>query len=149
MKDFIFILIFSWLFFITYLIFSLKKHYQKLVEHTNKRKLAEILDQLVDDHLFFKKNQQEIYQRLNQLEKKSQLYFQKIGIVRYNPFEERGEKSFVVALLNEKKTGFLLNFIYTRDGLRTYIKKIIDGKVEKGQLSEEEKMAIETSFLKN
>jgi len=48
-------------------------------------------------------------------------------------------------LLNKKNCGLILNFIYTRDGLRVYTKAVKDGKGDKYQLSEEEKKAVETS----
>ena len=67
-------------------------------------------------------------------------------MVRFNPFERSGgEQSFVLALLNNLNSGLVINFIYTREGLRTYIKKVKAGKGEKYELSEEEKEAIDKS----
>ncbi|GIW64153.1 MAG: hypothetical protein KatS3mg092_0086 [Patescibacteria group bacterium] len=76
----------------------------------------------------------------------SRYYFQKIGLIRYNPFDKTGGKqSFVIALLNKENSGLILNFIYTKEGLRVYTKKVIKGKGAEYELSEEEKQVIEKS----
>jgi hypothetical protein len=78
--------------------------------------------------------------------KVSTLHIQKVGLVRFNPFEKTGgEKSFVITFLNYENSGIIINFIYTRDGLRVYSKKVRNGKGEEFELSEEEKKAIEKS----
>lgn len=86
-----------------------------------------------------------ITKELKKIEDNTNFYFQKAGLVHYNPFNGRGEQSFVLALLNKKNSGFILNFIYTRDGLRVYTKTVKEGKGEKYQLSDEEKKAIDQS----
>ena len=74
---------------------------------------------------------------------KSLLHFQKVGLIRFNPFERSGgDKSFVISLLNYENSGIVINFIHTRDGLRVYSKKIKNGKGQEFELSEEEKKAI-------
>lgn len=83
------------------------------------------------------------------MKKKRSFICKKIGVVHYNPFEEKGEKSFILSLLDKDNSGILLNYLYTRDGLRVYFKKITQGKQEKGQLSKEEEEAIKTSSFLN
>lgn len=69
---------------------------------------------------------------------------QKIGIVRYNPFENvGGDLCFALAMLDEKNNGVVINSIYSREGCYTYAKKITTGKCETHTLSEEEKEALE------
>ena len=54
--------------------------------------------------------------------------FQKIGLVKYDAFNEMGGKlSFSLALLNETNDGFVLNAVHSREGCYTYIKEIVDG----------------------
>jgi len=137
------IFVFVWLVFLSIILFKTRSHYQHLVSATKKKKLDEILDQVVDNDNKFAKEIETITGELKKIDKNSNFYFQKIGYVRYNPFEGRGEQSFVLSLLNKKNSGMVLNFIYTRDGLRVYTKKVKEGKGEKYQLSEEEKKAIE------
>ena len=94
---------------------------------------------LVDENITLKKElKEEILS--------SRLHIQKIGLVRFNPFERMGgEQSFIIALLDKEENGLTLNFIHTKEGLRVYTKKIKNGKVEEYDLSEEEKKAIEKS----
>ena len=54
--------------------------------------------------------------------------FQKIGLVKYDAFNEMGGKlSFSLALLNETDDGFVLNAVHSREGCYTYIKEIVGG----------------------
>lgn len=67
---------------------------------------------------------------------------QKVGMVKYDAFDEMGGKlSFALALLNRKNTGILLNTIHTADGCYIYIKEIIKGEGVL-LLSEDEKEAV-------
>lgn len=69
--------------------------------------------------------------------------FQKIGLVRYNPFREEvgGDQSFSLALLDSKNKGFVITSIYSREGSRTYAKPV-EGGFSKFNLSEEESQAL-------
>ena len=68
---------------------------------------------------------------------------QKIGIIRYNPFDEMGGNlCFAVALLDADDNGVVLNGIHTRTGSFTYAKPIERG-VSTYVLSAEEIQAID------
>ncbi len=67
---------------------------------------------------------------------------QKAGIVRFNPFRDTGgDQSFVLALLDNNDSGFLLTSIHGREGTRVYIKAVEYG-ASKYPLSDEEKDAL-------
>ena len=71
------------------------------------------------------------------------LHVQKVGLVRFNPFDELGgEHSFSLALLDGKDTGFVLTGLHTRERTRVYIKPVKKGK-SKQSLSDEEKKVLE------
>lgn len=54
--------------------------------------------------------------------------FQKVGLVKYDAFNEMGGKlSFSLALLNEADDGFVMNAVHSREGCYTYIKEIVAG----------------------
>ena len=54
--------------------------------------------------------------------------YQKMGLVKYDAFNEMGGKlSFSLAMLDVKNNGFIINAMHTREGCYTYIKEIIDG----------------------
>ena len=136
-------LFFIWLVFLTVVILKTKAHYNNLISKTRKQKIDEILDELL---MIDKKTSQELEIVKNELHeeiKASNFHIQKIGLVRFNPFEKTGgEKSFVISFLNNKNSGIVINFIYTRDGLRVYSKKVKEGKGEEYNLSEEEEKVI-------
>ncbi len=71
---------------------------------------------------------------------------QKIGIVRYNAFQDTGsDLSFVLALLDERNNGVVLNGIYSREMSNIYAKPVENGK-SKYTISEEENLAIEKAI---
>lgn len=139
-------IVFVWLGILTGLILKTKTHYNNLISNTKKHKIDEILDELL---MIDKKTIQElevVKKELREEIKISTLHIQKVGLVRFNPFEKTGgEKSFVITFLNYENSGIVINFIHTRDGLRVYSKKVKNGKGEEFELSEEEKKAIVSS----
>ena len=64
--------------------------------------------------------------------------FQRVGLVRYNPFEETGgNQSFALALLDAAGDGWVLSSLHARSGTRVYAKAINGGRAE-AALSDEE-----------
>lgn len=140
------LIIFVWLVVLTALILKTKAHYINLVSRTQKHSIDEILDELLSRDRQTKEELEIIKKELKTEIKKSLLHFQKIGLIRFSPFERGGgDKSFVISLLNYENSGIVINFIHTRDGLRVYSKKVVNGKGGDFELSEEEKRAIEKS----
>ena len=76
-----------------------------------------------------------IYDRLKSV-------YQKMGIVRYDAFEQLGgEMSAVVVLLDEDDNGVLINNVYSTEGGYVYTREIEAGKC-KHELGAEEKEAL-------
>ena len=76
------------------------------------------------------------------LERDGRHAFQRVGLVRYNPFEETGgNQSFALALLDADGNGWVLSSLHARSGTRIYAKTIASGKSE-AALSTEEADAI-------
>jgi hypothetical protein len=68
--------------------------------------------------------------------------FQRLGLVRYNPFEDTGgNQSFALALLDQHGDGFIVSSLHTRTATRVYGKAITGGKAD-GALSDEEAEAL-------
>jgi uncharacterized protein DUF4446 len=85
-------------------------------------------------------------QRLNsrtaRLESGAPRAFQRVGLVRFNPFEDTGgNQSFALALLDAAGNGWVLSSLHARSGTRVYAKAIREGRSE-GALSDEEAAAI-------
>lgn len=139
-------ILFIWLVILTSLIFKTKAHYNNLISNTRKHKIDEILDELLMVDNKTKQELEVVKRELREEIKASALHVQKVGLVKFNPFERSGgDKSFVITFLNNENSGIVINFIQTRDGLRVYSKKIKKGKSEEFELSEEERLAIEKS----
>ena len=69
----------------------------------------------------------------------------KVGVVRYNPFQDiGGDQSFSIALLDYSDNGVVVSALHGQDGTRVYAKPIIKGNSEH-QLTKEEYEAIKRS----
>lgn len=137
---------FIWLVVLSWFVIKTRKHYYKLINNTKKEKIDEILETLIDFDIKSAKEIDQLKKNLREEVEKSRVHIRKIGLVRYNPFDRiGGEQSFVLSLLNDKNSGLLINFIYTRDGLRVYSKKVTEGSSQDRHLSDEEKEAIKVS----
>ena len=68
-------------------------------------------------------------ENIAKLEKMQNMILDKYGIVKYDAFEDMGGKlSFVLAMLDNNNTGFLLNAIHSRENCFLYIKGIVNGE---------------------
>lgn len=77
-------------------------------------------------------------EKLAKLEKIQSEMLCKYGIVKYDAFDDMGGKlSFVLAMLDDENSGFLLNAIHSRENCFLYIKEIVKGE-SYVMLSEEE-----------
>jgi len=70
----------------------------------------------------------EIENRVMSLERDLQRCIQKVGVVRYNAFDDVGsDLSFSIALLDDNDNGVVISGIYSRESSTTYAKKIVNG----------------------
>ena len=75
---------------------------------------------------------------------------QKIGLVRFSPFEDTGsDQSFALALLDGAANGIIISSLHGRDRTRMYVKRVKHGEGEEYALSDEEKQAIEHTSSNN
>jgi len=67
----------------------------------------------------------------------------KVGVVRFNPFQDTGgDQSFVVALLDAEDNGFVISSLHLREGTRIYTKPVEQGASKTYKLTQEEQEAI-------
>lgn len=136
-------LFFGWLMVVTFIVFQLRNHYQQLTTRTKRQSIDDILDQILKQGTSIAKDQQAVRKELESVEMQLQSAVQKTGLVRYNAFgKAEGEQSFVIAFLNDRNDGLIVNFIYIHDGIRVYGKPVKGGHGEKHELTEEEMQAI-------
>lgn len=90
----------------------------------------------------------EMSPRLEVVEAISNTSVQKVGFIRFNPFQNTGgDNSFIIALLDGKNNGVLISSLYMREGVRVYAKQIENG-VSRHPLSEEEKKVLRETMAK-
>lgn len=64
--------------------------------------------------------------------------FQKVGLVRYDAFDDTGDKlSFSLTVLDGKNNGFILSSLAGHDTSRIYAKKVVNGQCREALSSEE------------
>jgi len=133
------------LFFFMYLFFQNYKNKKRLDIFFKKgdKDLGEILTTQIKGLENQGKNIEKIFSEIEKLNKTSAACFQKIGVIRFNPFKEvGGDQSFSIALLDAKNNGFIITGLYTREGNRIFAKPI-ENSQSKYMLSGEEREALE------
>ena len=128
-----------------YFAFKQKKRLDIFFQRGEKD-LEKILADQIQKTEKIENNLKKISEQISRLETISRKSFQKIGIIRFNPFKEvGGDQSFVIALLNLNNNGFVITSHYSRESNRVYNKEVKNGKSEYS-LSNEEKKAIEKAM---
>ena len=89
---------------------------------------------------------QDVSGRLPTVEGRSTVSLQKVGIVRFNPYEDTGgQQSFAIALLDSRGTGFVISSLHSRQATRLYMKQVTEGRSEIA-LGDEEAEAIKQAL---
>ena len=80
----------------------------------------------------------ELTARTAVLESSARHHFARLGLVRFNPFDDTGgNQSFALALLDESEEGFVVSSLHSRTGTRIYAKAIVGGKADTSLSTEE------------
>ena len=83
---------------------------------------------------------------MKQLSRQIKSSFQKFGYVKYNAFKGMGGNlSFVIAMLDNKNSGFILDVVHSREGCYIYLKEVEEGATEV-LLGGEEQEALEQAL---
>lgn len=135
--------ILMWLGFLTFLVIKMNNRYNSLITRTKKTNIDDILDVIIKKDELFEHEVRELQKILEKQVSDSRFHYQKVGFMRFNPFDRvGGDQSFVVSFLDGENNGILLNFLYTRDGVRIYAKRVKNGTSDEYELSTEEKEVI-------
>jgi hypothetical protein len=82
------------------------------------------------------------------LEADTRRAIQRIGLVRFNPFEDTGgNQSFALALTDAAGDGFVVSSLHARTGTRVYAKAIVAGRSD-AALSAEEAEALRLALAR-
>lgn len=125
---------------------NLKKKYKMFMDGKNAKTLEENIMSRMDQIEYLISSNQKNENDIKSIYDNMKNVFQKVGLVKYDAFQEMGGKlSFSLALLNEVNDGFIINAMHSREGCYTYIKEIIDGNSVIA-LADEEKEALEMAM---
>jgi hypothetical protein len=124
----------------------LNSKYNRFMSGLSNANIEEVLEYILEkiDNLNEKNNELEF--KLNNIERNMYHCIQKVGIVRYNAFDNVGsDLSFSIALLDKNDNGIVISSLYARDGASTYAKPVVKNK-SKYALSAEELQAIDLAL---
>ena len=121
---------------------KLSKKYKKFMSGKNAKSLEKDIIGLYEDNRFIKASTEKNKSDIRFLYKKLASTFQKVGIVKYDAFNQMGgQLSFSLALMDENNSGFILNCVHSTEGCYSYTKEIRNGSCDIS-LGEEEREAL-------
>ena len=107
---------------------KLKKNYNIFMSGKNAKSLEDVITKRFEQIDGLLESNKENERDIKSLYKNMKMAYQKMGLVKYDAFQEMGGKlSFSLAMLDGKNNGYIINAMHTREGCYTYIKEIIDG----------------------
>jgi hypothetical protein len=120
----------------------LNRRYQKMMEGTTGTNLENILFQHIDTVKDATAKVAALEQESRRLDGRLKNCVQKLGVIRFNAFEDTGsDLSFAVALLDSNDDGVVFSSIYSRSESRVYAKPVSAGQ-SSYFLTDEEKKAL-------
>ncbi len=122
---------------------KLKTKYNSFMKVSPDKSIEEMVENYIKRVEEVFKKGKEIENEINIIQRTLIKCVQKVGIVRYNAFDNVGsDLSFAIALMDKNDDGYLINGIYSRESSTVYAKPLIGAK-SKNPLSSEEMQAIE------
>lgn len=107
---------------------KLNKKYNKFMDGKNGSSLEEEIVTLFEDVRFVKNAAEKNKKDIHQLYKLQEKNIQKIGMKKYDAFQQMGgQLSFCITLLDENNDGILMNSVHSTDGCYSYVKEIRKG----------------------
>lgn len=125
---------------------KLKKKYNRFLRGNNAKSLEEEIVKVFADNRDIKAATLKNRRDIDDLNRRFERGFQKIGIIKYDAYQQMGGLlSFSLAMLDEEDNGFIINSIHSNEGGYTYIKEVINGQCAT-ELGNEERMALEKAI---
>lgn len=110
---------------------KLKRRYEFFMGANRKRpdhNMEEMLKDYINTVRIVESDVSEIQAEMEKITKDMNKCIQKVGVVRYNPYDEMGGNlCYAVAMLDKDDNGIVFNGLYSRTGSFTYAKPIEAG----------------------
>jgi len=120
----------------------LRRRLDSLTRGSDGASLGDVLDAHLDKVFAVARELDDLSARSAVLEAAGRRAIQRVGLVRFNPFEDTGgNQSFALALTDAAGNGFVVSSLHSRTGTRVYAKAVSDGRSD-GALSQEESEAL-------
>ncbi len=117
-----------WNAFLTTLVLKSKREYKNFFSSGNKN-LSELLQGIILENRKLNGRSAKIEETLAEINKVILSSYQKMFMIRYNPFKDTGgDQSFSLALLDLNDSGVVITSIQGRQTNRVYAKTIEEGK---------------------
>lgn len=108
---------------------KLSEKYEELMKGKSMESMEELILKRFNEIDGMLEDTEKNVKAIKALYENIKLTVQKIGIVKYDAFNEMGGKlSFALVMLDANNTGFVINAMHSREGCYTYIKEIINGE---------------------
>ena len=108
---------------------KLKKRLDKFIIGKDGESLEQSITELFDHDKFLIGETEQHKREIKTLYKRMESAYQKIGLVKYDAFNQMGgQLSFCLALLDENNNGFLMNSVHGTEGCYTYTKEVKNGE---------------------
>ncbi len=131
-----------WTLVLSVVLWLIYLRFNKLTKEVPEGNLLKILEKVIKKEDENEKAISDLGKELSNQQSLNLTNVQKVGLVRYNPYNEvGGDHSFSIALLTGLEHGFILTGLHARERTRLYVKPIKSGKSEY-DLSKEEKKAL-------
>jgi hypothetical protein len=120
----------------------LRRRIDGLTRGADGRSLDAVLDAHLDKVFAVSRELDDLAARIAAIEAAGRRAIQRVGLVRFNPFEDTGgNQSFAIALTDLAGNGFIVSSLHSRTGTRLYAKAVSGGRSD-GALSAEETEAL-------
>ena len=127
----------------------LKSSYNTFMKGKDGKTLEESMKERVEEIESILKVTKQNRMEIKEINKKLDRNYQKVGIVKYDAFNEMGGKlSFALAMLDGNNSGWVINAMHSREGCYTYVKEILKGE-SYVELAEEEAEALDKAIFEN
>ena len=118
------------------------KRYRRLMKGNEGLNLEEVLYAHIEEVRTMRAKAAELERHCNELDKICAASIQRVGVVRFNAFDNTGsDLSFAVAMMDGKNDGVVLSSLFGRSESRIYAKPL-NGAESSYMLTDEEKEAI-------
>lgn len=135
-----------WNAILTYFLYKQNSSNKKILKGGKRENIIELLSEVLDKEKKLIRELVITNKKVEGLLFNSQFYIQKIGLVRFNPFNDTGgDQSFILALTDDQDSGVVISGLHTRNGTRWYAKKIEHGKGVEHELSADELKTVKSA----